>query len=95
MTLERLTVVSARQIIKARARAAGVEGFISGHSLRVGSAVLLAQARAPVIDMQNAGRWKSPQMSAHYAKASVAERGQWLDSSTEKESSNSTERSDC
>ena len=37
----RLTTVSARRIIQARAKAAGVEGFISGHSLRVGSAVSL------------------------------------------------------
>ena len=71
----RLTVDSARQIIKARAKAAGVDGFISGHSLRVGSAVSLAQAGASVIDMQNAGRWKSPNMPAHYAKAEIAERG--------------------
>ena len=75
VTGERLTVVSARRIIKARAQAAGVEGFISGHSLRVGSAVSLAQAGASVVDMQNAGRWKSPQMPAHYAKAELAERG--------------------
>jgi len=72
---ERLTTVSARRIIQARAKAAGVEGFISGHSLRVGSAVSLAQAGASVVDMQNAGRWKSPQMPAHYAKAELAERG--------------------
>jgi integrase len=39
---ERLTAHSARRIIKQRA-AAGVEGFISGHSLRVGSAVSLAK----------------------------------------------------
>ena len=55
--------------------AADVEGFISGHSLRVGSAVPLAQAKATIIDMQNADRWKSPQMPAHYAKAELAERG--------------------
>ena len=72
---ERLTTVSARRIIQAHAKAAGVEGFISGHSLRVGSAISLAQAGASVVDMQNAGRWKSPQMPAHYAKAELAERG--------------------
>ena len=75
VTDERLTDVSARRIIKARSKAVGVEGFISGHSLRVGSAVSLAQARASVVDMQTAGRWKSPQMPAHYAKAELAERG--------------------
>ena len=66
---------SARRIIKKRATDAGVEGFISGHSLRVGSAVSLAQAGATVVDMQVAGRWKSSQMPAHYAKAELAERG--------------------
>lgn len=72
---QRLTDQSARRIIKQRAAAAGVKGFISGHSLRVGSAVSLAQAGASVVDMQVAGRWKSAQMPAHYAKAELAERG--------------------
>ena len=72
---DRLTTVSARRIIQKRAQAAGIEGFISGHSLRVGSAVSLAQAGATVVDMQVAGRWKSSQMPAHYAKAELAERG--------------------
>ena len=40
----RLSDVSARTIIKKRAADAGVEGFISGHSLRVGAAVSLAKA---------------------------------------------------
>ena len=71
----RLTPHSARRVIKKRAADAGVEGFISGHSLRVGSAVSLAQAGATVVDMQVAGRWKSSQMPAHYAKAELAERG--------------------
>ena len=71
----RLNPHSARRIIKKRAANAGVDGFISGHSLRVGSAVSLAQAGASVVDMQVAGRWKSSQMPAHYAKAELAERG--------------------
>ena len=71
----RLNPHSARRIIKKRAADAGVEGFISGHSLRVGSAVSLAQAGATVVDMQVAGRWKSSEMPAHYAKAELAERG--------------------
>ena len=71
----RLHPHSARRIIKKRAVDAGVDGFISGHSLRVGSAVSLAQAGATVVDMQVAGRWKSSQMPAHYAKAELAERG--------------------
>ena len=72
---QRLTPHSARRIIQKRSQDAGVEGFISGHSLRVGSAVSLAQAGATVVDMQVAGRWKSSQMPAHYAKAELAERG--------------------
>ena len=71
----RLTARSARRQIIYWAELAGVEGFISGHSLRVGSAVSLAQAGASVVDMQVAGRWKSSQMPAHYAKAELAERG--------------------
>ena len=71
----RLSARSARRQIKYWAELAGVEGLISGHSLRVGSAVSLAQAGASVVDMQVAGRWKSSQMPAHYAKAELAERG--------------------
>lgn len=71
----RLSARSARRQIQYWAELAGVEGFISGHSLRVGSAVSLAQAGASVVDMQTAGRWKSSQMPAHYAKAELAERG--------------------
>ena len=75
ITPDRLSVNGARNAIKRWAGEAGVEGFISGHSLRVGSAVSLAQAGASVVDMQTAGRWKSPSMPAHYAKAELAERG--------------------
>ena len=42
ITEERLSVNGARNAIKRWAAEAGVEGFISGHSLRVGSAVSLA-----------------------------------------------------
>lgn len=73
ITDARLSVVGARTIIKRRAREAGVEGFISGQSLRIGSAVSLAQAGASVVDMQVAGRWSSPEMPAHYAKKELAE----------------------
>ena len=69
----RLTTVSAWRIIQARAKAAGVEGFISGHSLRVGSAVSLAQAGAGIPEMQQVGRWKSKDMPAYYARDIEAE----------------------
>ena len=70
-----LTPHSARRIIKKRAADAGIDSFISGHSLRVGSAISLTQAGATVVDMQVAGRWNSSQMPAHSAKAELAERG--------------------
>ena len=73
ITSGRLSVQGARNAIKRRAHEAGVEGIVSGHSLRVGSAVSLAQAGASVVDMQVAGRWKSPQMPAHYVRAELAE----------------------
>ena len=75
VTRDRLGDNGARIAIKARARAAGMEGFISGHSLRIGSAISLAQTGASVVDMQAAGRWKSPQMPAHYARAELVEQG--------------------
>ena len=75
VTRGRLTVDGVRKIIKRRARAAGIEGKISGHSLRIGSAISLAQAGASVVNMQVAGRWKSPQMPAHYARAELVEQG--------------------
>ena len=71
----RLTIDGVRKIIQRRAREAGLEGKISGHSLRIGSAVSLAQAGASVVNMQVAGRWKSPQMPAHYARAELVEQG--------------------
>ena len=71
----RLTIDGVRKIIKRRAREAGIEGKISGHSLRIGSAISLAQAGASVVNMQVAGRWKSPQMPAHYARVELIEQG--------------------
>ena len=71
----RLTDRSARQIVKDRARAVGIKGFVSGHSLRVGSAESLAHAGASLVEMQQAGRWKDPQMPAHYARSEMASRG--------------------
>lgn len=70
----RLPAPSARRQITYWASISGVERFISGLSLRVGSAMSLAQAGASVVDMQVAGRWESSQTPAHYAKAQLAKR---------------------
>ena len=69
----RLSTKGVREAIKRWAAEAGVEGFISGHSLRVGSAVSLAQAGASVVDMQTAGRWADSKIPAHYAWAKLAQ----------------------
>ena len=76
VTAHRLTLNGARQAIKDAAELVGIPSDrVSGHSLRVGSAVSLAQAGASVVEMQGAGRWKSPQMPAHYARVQEAEQG--------------------
>ena len=49
--------------------------IISGRFLRVGSAVSLARAGASVVEMQEVGGWKSPQMLAHSARVKEAARG--------------------
>ena len=70
-----LSARSLRTIIARRAKAAGVPGRVSGHSLRVGSAQSLAAAGASVVEMQQAGRWKSPSMPGQYARKQIARRG--------------------
>lgn len=71
----RLNTNQARNIIQRRAKEAGIATWVSGHSFRVGSAIDLAKGGASVVDMQQAGRWKSPSMPAHYAGAVIAEQG--------------------
>ena len=70
-----LSARSLRTIIAKRSKAAGVPGRVSGHSLRVGSAQSLAAAGASVVEMQQAGRWKSPSMPGQYARKQMARRG--------------------
>ena len=72
---ERLTSRSVRAIIRARATAAGVAGRVSGHSLRVGAAQSLAAAGATLVEMQQAGRWRSPAMPGLYVRGQLAARG--------------------
>ena len=72
---ERLTTRTVRRIVIRRARAAGVDGRVSGHSLRVGSAQSLAMAGASLVEMQVVGRWRSPIMPGHYARGQLARQG--------------------
>ena len=71
----RLTDKSIRCIIARWGRAAGVEGRVSGHSLRVGGAQSLASAGASLVEMQLAGRWRSPAMPGRYAQGQLAQLG--------------------
>lgn len=71
----RLSARAIRTLIARRAADAGVEGRVSGHSMRVGAAQSLAAAGASVVEMQVAGRWHSPAMPGRYARAELAARG--------------------
>ena len=75
VTEERLSTGGARKLIKRWAESAEVEGFISSHSLRVGSAVELARRKATDAELRIAGRWTDNRMPSHYASAERAEQG--------------------
>ena len=51
-----------RKIIKQSAARVRITDKVSGHSLRIGSAVALTQGGASLVDIQVAGRWKYPGM---------------------------------
>ena len=72
---EGLTPEAVRRLVKERAKTAGIaKEKVSGQSLRIGMAQTLASAGASVVEMQLAGRWKSPQMPARYASGERAGR---------------------
>ena len=66
---------SVRRVIVQCAKAAGVAGRVSGHSLRVGSAQSLSKRGAGLVAMQRAGRWASPDMPAGYTRSQAAAEG--------------------
>ena len=70
-----LSTVSVRTVIQRRCADSGLEGSVSGHSLRIGGAQSLAAGGASLAEMQTAGRWTSPQMPGHYARGQLAARG--------------------
>ena len=70
-----MTQEGVRGIVKLCAARVGFTDKISTHSMRIGSAISLAQAGATVVDMQIAGRWKDPGMPAHYARAQLSSQG--------------------
>lgn len=68
---ERMTTHGARVALKKRATDAGLDG-VSGHSPRIGMAQALAEKGATLVEMQQAGRWDSPNMPAHYSRQTQA-----------------------
>ena len=64
-----------RRRIKAAAKAAGLNGNFGGHSARIGMAVDLAQTGAGLPEIQQAGRWESPEMPAYYIRGITAGQG--------------------
>ena len=55
-----------------RIRAAGLMDKYSGHSGRTEAAHSLAERGASLVELQQAGRWKSPSMPATYARSARA-----------------------
>ncbi|MYJ96011.1 MAG: tyrosine-type recombinase/integrase [Proteobacteria bacterium] len=67
-----LSTRSIRTIVTRRAADAGIEGRVSGHSLRIGSAQSLVRAGASMAELKQAGRWESDQMPSRYTRAERA-----------------------
>ena len=70
-----LTTRGIQAIVTRLAKEAGITGRFSSHSLRIGSAQSLVERGATLPQVQQAGRWASPGMVAHYVKGQVAARG--------------------
>ena len=67
---------SIRAIVRQRAAAVdGITGRIGGHSLRVGTARELAADGAFLVELQQAGGWRSPTTPAVYVRRESATRG--------------------
>lgn len=72
---EALSERSIRSIVKMRANNAKIDGRVSGHSLRVGSAQSLVSAGASISEIQQVGNWKSAIMVARYGEGLNAASG--------------------
>ena len=76
VTADRLGADSIRAIVRKRAAAVdGITGRIGGHSLRIGSARELAADGASLVELQQAGGWRSPTTPAVYVRRESATRG--------------------
>ena len=71
----RLSASAARRAVQAWAAAVGLQGRVSGHSLRIGAAQSLVEHGATLAQLQTCGRWRSSDMPAYYARHQDAARG--------------------
>ena len=74
ITEEFMSVDYARYVIKQRLIAAGIDGA-SSHGFRIGMTQDLAEDNASLLNIQRAGRWKSPDMPAYYTRNIEATKG--------------------
>ena len=78
----RLTARSVRQVVKDRAADADIEGWVSGHSLRVGSAQSLRERGATTADLMTAGRWRRVETMAATCVSRTRRLVRWLGCAT-------------
>ena len=64
-----------RDIIKHRAADVGIEGRVSGHSFRIGTAQSLRRAGTDDTELMEAGRWKRVETMARYVRTQDAALG--------------------
>lgn len=64
-----------REVVKRWAAKAEIEGRVSGHSLRVGTAQSLRDAGATTAELMVAGRWKRVETMAGYIRTQDAASG--------------------
>ena len=70
-----MSAAAVRNAYKRWAKPAGVQGWVSGHSLRIGSAQSMALEGFSTAEIQAEGRWSTPAMVAHYIKGQSAGNG--------------------
>ena len=73
--LQGLNGASVARRVAAAAKAAGIDGRITGHSGRVGLATELTARGASTTETMLAGGWSTARMVAHYSAAVAAEAG--------------------
>ena len=71
----RLSARSMRDIVKRWAEAAGIDGRVSGHSLRIGAAQSLRAAAASLAELMAAGRWTRVDTVTRYTREEDAATG--------------------